>query len=115
AARVDLVHEIEPPHVGLGNAGELDGAGVVDDYVERAERRGGLVDRVLDRLLVAYVDHERQGAAARLLDLLAGSVDRALELGMRRLGLGRDGDIGAVGPGFGHDPGPYGARASRDG
>ena len=67
-----------------------DRAGVVDDDVDAAEVCGGLVDRVLHRGLVAHVDRERQGAAAGLLDLFGGGVDRAFELGMRRLGFGGD-------------------------
>ena len=114
AARIDLVHEIETAHVGLGNAGKLDGAGIIDDDVERTERRRSFVDRVLHRLFVAHVDHERQGAAARLLDLLGGAVDRAGELGMRRLGLGGDRDIGAVARGFQRDRQPDAARGAGD-
>jgi hypothetical protein len=75
---------------------ELDGAGIVDHDIEPAEGRGRALDPILHRGLVPHVDHKRQRPAARLHDLLRRGVDGAGELGMRRLGLGRDGDIGAV-------------------
>src|SRR4029450_4047241 len=53
AARIDLVHQIEALHIGLGKLGERNRARVVDDDVERAEARRRLADRALDRGLVA--------------------------------------------------------------
>ena len=46
AARVDLMHEVEPLHVGVGDAGELDRAGIVDDDIDAAELLRRLVERV---------------------------------------------------------------------
>ena len=58
--------------------------------------RRGLGEGADYHRLVADVDGKRQRLAAGALDLLGGGVDRALQLRMRRFGLGRDRDIGAV-------------------
>ncbi len=86
-----------------GHRRELDRAGVVDDDVDAAEMRRGLVERRLHRRFLAHVDRERQCLAAGLLDLGRGGVDGAFELGMRVDGLGGDRDIGAVGGGLERD------------
>ena len=70
--------------------------------------------RVLHRVLVAHIDHQGQGLAAGLLDLFGGGVDRAFELGMRRLGLGGDGDVGAVARGAQRNGKPDAARCAGD-
>jgi hypothetical protein len=44
AARVDLVHEVVALHRRLEGAGEADGARVVDENVDAAERRDRLLD-----------------------------------------------------------------------
>ena len=114
AARVDRLHQVVALHVGLGDRRARDGAGVVDHDVEAAERRDRLLDGGLDRVLVAHIDDERQRPAAGLLDLLGGGVDRAFELGMRRLGLGGDGDVGAVARRPQRDREPDAARGAGD-
>ena len=93
---------------------ERDGAGVVDDDVDAAELRRGLVDRLLDVGLVADVDDERQRLAAGALDVLGGGVDGAGELRVRLGGLGRDRDIGAVAGGAQSDRQPDAARGAGD-
>ena len=65
-------------------------------------------------LLLAHVDHQRQRLAARLLDLLGGGVDRAGQLGVRRVGLGGDRDVGAVARGAQRDRKPDAARSPGD-
>jgi hypothetical protein len=82
--------------------------------VERAEARDGLGDRARDRGLVAHVDNQRQGLAAGLFDCLRRRMDRAFELGMEGLGLGRDRDIGAVAGGTQRDREPDAARSAGD-
>ena len=114
AARINLMHQIEALHVGLGDRGQRNRARVVDDDVERAEARHGLGDRALDRGLVADVDHQRQGQPAGLFDCRRRRMDRAFELGMRGLGLGRDRDIGAVAGGAQRDREPDAARSAGD-
>ena len=114
AAGVDRLHQVVALHVGLGDRRARHGAGVVDHDVDAAEFLRGLVDAVLHRVLVAHVDDEGQGAAAGLLDLLGRGVDRAFELGMRRLGLGGDGDVGAVARGAERDRKPDAARGAGD-
>ena len=75
---------------------QRNGGGVVDADVDAAEGLGRLGDGGLHLLLVADVADQRQRAAAGLLDLGGGGVDRAFELGIGLGGLGGDGDVGAV-------------------
>jgi hypothetical protein len=82
--------------------------------VERAEAGHGLGNRALDRGLVAHIDDQRQGLAAGLFDCLRRRMDRAFELGMRGLGLGRDRDIGAVTGGAQRDRESDAARSTGD-
>ena len=77
AARVDLMHQVEALHVGLRRRREADGAGVVDDDVDAAEGLDRPLDGLLDDLLVAHVDDERQRLAAGLFDFLRRRVDGA--------------------------------------
>jgi hypothetical protein len=84
------------------------------DNVERAEAGHGLGNRALDRGLVAHIDDQRQGLAAGLFDCLRRRMDRAFELGMRGLGLGRDRDIGAVTGGAQRDRESDAARSTGD-
>jgi hypothetical protein len=96
AARIDLIHQIEAAHVGIDDRRPLDRACVVDEDVEAAKRRDGLLDRASHLRLVTHVDHKRQGVAAGLGDLLCGGEDGARQLRMRLVGFGRDDDVGAV-------------------
>ena len=95
-AGVDRPHEVEALQRRLEGAGQADGAGVVDQHVDAAEGGDGLLDGALDLRLVADVGGDRQGAAARALDLLGRGVDGARELRVRLGGLGGDHDVGAV-------------------
>ena len=90
------MHQIEAAHVGIHDRRSLDGAGVVDHDIELAERRYGLVDRVFHLRLVANIDHQWQRLAAGLGDLVGGGKDGAGQLRMRLVGLGGDGNVGAV-------------------
>jgi hypothetical protein len=76
--------------------GEADCGGVVDADVEPAEMGHGALDRRGHRSLVAHIDHEWQGAAAGSFDCLCGGVNRSGELRMWPVGLGGDGDVGAI-------------------
>ncbi len=49
-----------------------------------------------DVVVVAHVADDRQGVPSCGADLLRSGVDRALELRMRRVGLGEQGDVRAV-------------------
>ncbi len=55
-----------------------------------------LLHRVVDLVLETDVDRERQRFPARRLDFRGGGVDGAGQLGMRRVGLGGDHDVGAI-------------------
>ena len=114
AARIDLMHQVEAAHVGGGDLGEADGARIVDQHVQTAEGRDGARDGVLHRGLVAHVEHERKRAAAGALDLFRGAVHGSGQLRVRRVGLGRDGDIGAVAGGAQRDGEPDAARGPGD-
>ena len=96
AARVDRVHEIEPLDVGMLHVGEVDGAGIVDENVDAAERCDRSLNRARNLLLVADVDGERQRAAARGLDLGRRGMDRPRQLRVGQVGLGDHGNIGMV-------------------
>ena len=75
-----LMHQVEAAHVGVGDRRALDRAGIVDHDIDAAEGRDRLLDRGLHLRLVAHVDHQRQGLAAGLGDLLGGGEDRARQL-----------------------------------
>jgi hypothetical protein len=90
------MHQVEPLHIRLRHRCGLDRARIVDDDIERAERRRRLVERLFHRAFVADIDGERQGAAAGLFDLFGGGEDRAFKLGVRFDRFRGDGDIGAV-------------------
>ena len=55
-----------------------------------------MLDRGVDLLLEADVQGQGERLAARGLDLGSGGVDGARQLGMGRLGLAGDDDVGAV-------------------
>ena len=95
-------------------AGQADRARVVDEDVDAAERCDGRGDRGLHRGLVADVAGDRQRLAAGLLDLRGRGVDRSRQLRIRRGGLGRDRDVGAVARGAHGDREPDAARAAGD-
>ena len=80
----------------MQRARQHDGRGIVDADVDATEALDGCRDSGLNGRLVANVADERQGLAARSLDLLGGRVNRARQLRMRLSRLGRDGDIGAI-------------------
>jgi len=114
AAGVDPHHQVVAAHVGRLDRGELDGAGIVDDDVEAAERLHSLVEGRLDRVLVANVAGDRKRLAAGLGDFRRCGVDCAFKLGMRCHRLGGDGDIGAVGGRLERDRQPNAARSAGD-
>src|SRR6266566_703042 len=64
--------------------------------------------------LVAHVDHERQRMSAGLGDFVRGGEDRAGQFRMRLVGLGRDGDVGAVARGAQRNRKPDAARCAGD-
>jgi hypothetical protein len=90
------MHQVEPAHVGVHDRRSLDRARIVDHDVDAAEGRDGPLDRAFHLRLVAHVDHERQRMPASLGDFVSGGEDRAGQFRMRLVGLGRDGDVGAV-------------------
>src|SRR3546814_3102352 len=79
AARIDAVHEIVFLHVGNERAGQRDGAGIVDEDVDAAKGRDGLVDRGCQLIFVAQIAEDRQCLAAGLFDLFSRAVDRSEE------------------------------------
>src|SRR6202034_3582236 len=96
AAQIYAHHEIETLHGCLKRAAETDGAGVVDQDIDAAEMPDGLLDRPMDLVLEAYVDGQRQRMATRCFDLRRGGVDGAGQLGMRRVSLRGDHDVGSI-------------------
>ncbi|MCY1368282.1 hypothetical protein D9M69_552530 [compost metagenome] len=96
---VDLVHQVEALGLQVLDTGKADGAGVVDQYVDAAEVRGGLGHGLAHGVLVAHVQLQGQGLATRGLDFLRHAEDRAGELRMGFGALGGDDDVGAVGGG----------------
>ena len=96
AARIDLVHKIEPFHGGLQRPAQADGAGIVDQDVNAPESDRSLVHSGLHGVCVPNVDRQRQRLTAGLLDLLGGCKDGTRQLGMRLPGFGHDHDMGAV-------------------
>ncbi|MNQ75474.1 hypothetical protein D3C85_902740 [compost metagenome] len=98
-AGVDLVHQVEAFGLQVLDAGEADGAGIVDQGVDAAEVRGGLGHGFTHRVLVAHVQLQGQGLAASGFDFLRHAEDGAGELGMGLGALGGDDDIGAIGCG----------------
>ena len=91
-----LMHQVEPAHVGIDDRRSLDRARIVDHDVDAAEGRDGPLDRAFDLGLVAHIDNERERMSAGLGDFVRGGEDRAGQFRMRLVGLGRDGDVGAV-------------------
>lgn len=88
-------HTRHPPHTLTHGTAEMgrtedgagpDGGGVIDEHVEVAEARDGLVDGALHLVLVANVALDGQRLAARRLHLLRHRVNRA---GQLRVRLGR--------------------------
>src|ERR1700733_2154964 len=114
ASRIDLVHQIEPLHVDVGDGRELNGAGIVDDDIDAAEFCRGLVQRVAHHGLVADVDDEGQRLAASALDLFGGGIDGAGKFWMRLRCLRGDRDIGAVALGAQRNRQPDAARRAGD-
>ena len=114
AARVDLVHQVEPLHVGGERAGQLDGAGVIDADVDAAEPLERLLHRLCDLRLLADVAQHRQRLASRRFDLVRRRVDRARQLRMRLRGLRRDRHVRAVLRSAQRDRQPDPARPARD-
>jgi hypothetical protein len=57
---------------------------------------GGSHNRRFEGLLVVHIDHEGQRPASGFDDFGSRAVDRAGQFEMGRVGLGGDGDIGAV-------------------
>ena len=95
-AGVDVLHQVVALDGDRLDGREVDRAGVVDADVDASELVDHLLDRGLHALVVADIACDRQRFAAGRADLLGGRVDRALEIGMRLLGLGDDGDLGSV-------------------
>jgi hypothetical protein len=108
------MHQIETLHLGCGDRRETDRARIVDDDIDATEDFGGSRDRRLDGLLVAHIDHEGQRPASGLDDFGSRAVDRAGQFYMGRVGLGSDGDIGAVARGAQTDGKPDAARCASD-
>ncbi len=96
AAGIDVVHQVEPAHVGCCRAAEADRAGVVDDNVDAAELPYSALDRARHLTLIANVRCQRQRPAAGGFDLGSGGEDRSGQFRVRLGGLRRDGDVGAV-------------------
>ena len=92
----------------------LNGARVVDHDIEPAEGRDGLLDRVFHLRLVAHIDHQGQRVAAGFGDLVGGGEDGARQLRMRLVGLGGNGDVGAVARGAERNCKPDAARCAGD-
>ena len=114
AARVDLMHQVEAAHVGIHDRRSLHGARIVDHDVDAAKGRDGPLDRAFHLRLVAHIDHERQRMSAGLGDFVRGGEDGAGEFRMRLVGLGRDGDVGAVARGAQRNRKPDAARCAGD-
>ncbi len=96
AADVDVLHEVVLLRLQVERAREVDDARVVDDDVDAAELALGLEDGLGDVVVVAHVAHDRQCPAARGADQLGRGMHRALELGVRGVGLREQGDVRAV-------------------
>jgi len=114
AAGIDLMHQIEAAHIGVGHRRALDRTGVVDDDVEAAKARDGLFDRTLNLRLFAHIDHQRQRLAAGFADFLGRGEDRARQFRVRLVGLGRDGNVRAVACGAQRNRQPDAARGAGD-
>jgi hypothetical protein len=99
---VDLVHQVVALHRGVERAGELMALALFTRMSMPPKVATAWRPRP-SRLLVAHVDHDRQGLAARGLDLLGGGVDRARQLRVGLGGLRRDDDVGAVAGGAQRD------------
>ncbi len=90
------MQEVETAHVGVGDAGERDGARIIHHDVDAAEMRRSAFDRLPDGVFLTDVNRKRERLPAGRLDLGCGGVNGAGQLGMRRLGLRCDRDVGAV-------------------
>jgi len=108
------MHQVEAAHVGVNERSARDRARIVDHDVDAAEGGDRLLYGGFHLLLVAHVDHERQRRAAGRGDLLGGGEDGARQLRMRRVGLGGNGDVGAVARGAQCDREPDAARRAGD-
>src|SRR5947208_16319144 len=95
AARVDLMHQVKTAHVGLYDRRALNGASIIDDDVEAAERCRGFLDRAFHLRLVARIDDERQRVSAGSGALYGGGEDSARKPELRLGGLGRIYEVGA--------------------
>ena len=69
ALEVDAQHAVEIGLLQVEEVGGVDDAGVVDQDVERAERRDGVVDQLLDRARIADVGGDEAGVGAERLGL----------------------------------------------
>ena len=114
SARVDLVHQIEPLHVRVGRARELDRACIVHDDVDAAEAGCGLLDRTCDLRFLADVTGNRECFAASLLDLFGGRVNGALKLRVRLVSFRRDRNVCTVARGAERDRETDAARRAGD-
>ena len=96
AARVDLMHQVEAVHVGLRHGRELNRGGVVDDDVDAAEPAAVFSIASLTEASSRTLHTSASALPPAFSISLGGGVDRARELRMRRIGLRRDRDVGAV-------------------
>ncbi len=96
APRIDLVHQVEPLHVGLQGAGQLDRACIVHADIDTAEPRHRLRHRIGHLIVISDIANDRQCLATRLLDLVRRRIDRARQFRMRLRCFRGHGDIGAI-------------------
>ena len=90
------MHQVVAAHIRCLAGGQRDRAGIVDGDINAAERLRRFGQGRLDRRILADIDHQRQGFAAGLFDLLGCAVDRAFKLGVRLSGFRRNDNIRPV-------------------
>ena len=106
-AGVDVLHQVVALHGNRLDGREVDRARIVDADVDTTELIDHLLDRGHHAFVVAHIPGDRERLATGRADLLGRRVDRALEPGMRVLGLGDDRHLGAV-------PGPAKGNSQTD-
>lgn len=96
AATIDLMHQVIALHRHFEGRSGKDRRRIVDDRIDAAEPVDGSGDGRFHLALVADVALDGKRLAAGRLDPFGRRVDRAFQARIRRVGLGRDDDIGAV-------------------
>jgi hypothetical protein len=114
APGVDLVHQVEPLHVGIERAGEADGAGVVDEDVDAPEGLDGSSHGAQHLILESHVTRASEALPTGRLDLGHHLVNGSRQSGVRCLGLADRRDVRPITGGPERDGPADSATGARD-